>query len=202
MKKLLAIALCAITFSSCVKNYTDEPTIWKENKQEKMFPVYNADGTPQLVADSGYRPGPNGVPVFQATSKPRLVLRKGHDSTVHIYPPANLVKQWLGATRYYEWNLLWAFLCICAAAGLFVYGSKALITRGSAVLISITAGVFVAIGMDSITRKPFDYSRENQKWLWADDYRKELKRDSTLQTYWKEKWDRNEIQFATNPKAK
>lgn len=156
-----------------------------------------------MVADSGYRPGPDGKPVYQATSKPRFVKRMGFDSTVHIYPPADLVKQWLKETNYYSWNIWLSIACFLAVVAIVVFVAPSQTwKKGAGIAVMTAAALFAVGGMQSLTRKPFDYARENEKWLWADDYRAELKKDSTLHSYWNKKWERNEISFATNKKAK
>lgn len=201
MKKILLVAIIATSLASCTEDYANEKVKFKQSLQEKEFIKTNPNGTPKMVADSGYRPGPDGKPLFQATSKPRLQTYKGHDSTAHIYPPADLVKEWLGFERYYDQNILIAIACFVFAFLLLWFARKTTWVKASFMIITIPAAIFAGVGFANLTQKPFNIARENEKWMKIDDYRNELKKDSTLHSYWKQKFENGEILF-TKSKSK
>ncbi|RXK57586.1 hypothetical protein ESA94_20520 [Lacibacter luteus] len=69
---------------------------------------------------------------------------------------------------------------------------------GAACAFVFTLGWFIWM----IQHTPADLSDNNRKQLSRAEYEYWMKKDPTFDTYWLEKWERNELTGITNPNAK
>ncbi|HLO37984.1 MAG TPA: hypothetical protein VK173_05835 [Lacibacter sp.] len=113
--------------------------------------------------------------------------------------PKKMVKHFMVVSDYFTEAFIWAtVLSLLVVFAAYIFFRDDLVRLAGKGAVGIYFVVAIAVPFRMYQKRPSELADNNVKQLSRAEYDYWLKKDSTFESYWKEKWDRNELSGLTN----
>lgn len=204
MKKIfLLITLCSLIFIGCdapEKNKVEERTSLMRPDVDLDWEITMVDTTGKF-SYKGFNEKGQGVWLTKDSTwkKQKKIAR----STFWVTMSEKMVKKFMVLTDYFTKDLLLAtalLILLAILIRLFIKGDwMRFMGKGGALGFILVAYIGTTIRIAQ--KRPTELAGNNVKQLSRDEYNYWLKKDSTFEEFWLEKWKRNELMGITNKDA-